>query len=254
MPNSGGGPPGANMPRTPQSAAEAIAAQAAAKRQAAANSGGGGSAGAGNAIPSAAALSSGQGPSYNAPSGQPMSAGYQAAARAGDATGNAELAAIMRQSGSTDPSDPYNWRTIAIMQQSGSTDPSDPYNWRGIAAGLAAQEAQNAANAASYQNPGSGGYQEPAATYTPPPAPPPTPSVYETAASYKPPVIEAPQAIMNTAGGAAGAATEGPPMTKTGLGGTYGSFQRERQARGPKTGASVTPEMLRRAAARRLGG
>jgi len=42
-------------------------------------------------------------------------------------------------------------------------------------------------------------------------------------------------------------------FTSTGRPGTYGAFQRQRLNRGPRTGLSVTPEMLRRIAAQRIG-
>lgn len=45
----------------------------------------------------------------------------------------------------------------------------------------------------------------------------------------------------------------GGKFGKVGRGGTFGQEQRRRLARGPVTGLSVTPEMLKRAAARRLG-
>lgn len=45
----------------------------------------------------------------------------------------------------------------------------------------------------------------------------------------------------------------GPEMVKSGLAGTFGQFERQRRARGPSTGLSMTPEELQRTAARRLG-
>lgn len=45
----------------------------------------------------------------------------------------------------------------------------------------------------------------------------------------------------------------GTSKTAGGRKSTYGQFKRQRNARGPRSGLSVTPEMLRRAAAQRLG-
>jgi hypothetical protein len=45
----------------------------------------------------------------------------------------------------------------------------------------------------------------------------------------------------------------GESFTSIGGPGSFGSFERKRAVRGPRTGLSVTPEMIRRAAAQRLG-
>jgi hypothetical protein len=44
----------------------------------------------------------------------------------------------------------------------------------------------------------------------------------------------------------------GESFTTVGNPGAFGSYERKRQNRGPRTGLSVTPEMIRRAAAQRL--
>jgi hypothetical protein len=65
-------------------------------------------------------------------------------------------------------------------------------------------------------------------------------------AAYQPPVT-------NTAGAGAGNVGAGS-FTSVGRGqGTFGQEQRRRLARGPMSGLSITPEMVRRAAMRRLG-
>ena len=50
-----------------------------------------------------------------------------------------------------------------------------------------------------------------------------------------------------------GAPIAGQSFTKVGSPGTWGSFERQRRNRGPVTGLSITPEMLRRAASQRIG-
>ncbi|MET0785907.1 MAG: hypothetical protein ABWY25_04315, partial [Paenisporosarcina sp.] len=55
------------------------------------------------------------------------------------------------------------------------------------------------------------------------------------------PVGEAPSAVGNF-------------TNATGAGGTYGQLQRMRQNRGPQTGTSITPEILRRMAQQRIVG
>jgi len=57
-------------------------------------------------------------------------------------------------------------------------------------------------------------------------------------------VAEAPPSAINV---------PGQSFTSVGTPGTFGQMDRLRQSRGPTTGLSVTPEMIRRAAASRLG-
>lgn len=45
----------------------------------------------------------------------------------------------------------------------------------------------------------------------------------------------------------------GESFTTVGTPGSFGTYERQRFSRGPRTGLSVTPEMIRRAAAARLG-
>lgn len=81
----------------------------------------------------------------------------------------------------------------------------------------------------------------PAATFVPPAV-----AQAPTAAVMPPPEV-------NPAGPGAGNVA-GESFDKVGAGsGTFGQEQRRRQARGPMTGLSVTPEMLRRAATQRIG-
>ena len=151
-----------------------------------------------------------------------------------------------------------NPETMTIMRQSGSSDPNDPYNWAGIARALEAQAAmggavQGAATANTAGDGGGGGYSNSGgggsgSSYTaPPPAVVQSPSTFETPAQ-----VQQPSAITGEAVGAAGAPT-GTSFTSLGNGGTFGMFDRMRNQRQPKTGLSVTPEMLRAAAAARMG-
>lgn len=140
----------------------------------------------------------------------------------------------------------------AIMAQSGSTDPSDPYNWRGIAAALSAQQsaAPSAPSAPSYSAPSSYTPNVSGAAASPTPAITPT---FETPASYvAPAVMEPPKGVTETAQGAAGAPV-GQTFDAYGGGLTAGLFERMRNKRTPRTGLSVTPEMLMAEARKRLG-
>lgn len=156
-----------------------------------------------------------------------------------------------------------------IMAQSGSTDPSDPYNWRGIAAALAAQGDPNYASHPDYvarggSSGGGGGNQGSYATgdiggtpnVSPPPAPPsppPVTPVFESPVTYTaPPVYEPPKGVTTGAEGAAGAPS-GQTFNAFGGGLTAGMFDRLRKQRTPRAGLSVTPEMLQAAARARLG-
>lgn len=136
-----------------------------------------------------------------------------------------------------------------IMAQSGSTNPADPYNWAGIAAAMEAEQASAAS---------SGGYNPPSPGYTPseaPAAPPQLPS-NGGVSLLGPEVATAPQPVIPPPVSAVGedtASMVGPAQEAFGVGGTFGQFERRRKARGPRTGLSVTPEMLQSVAARRLG-
>lgn len=114
------------------------------------------------------------------------------------------------------------------------------------------QQVFDAGNAAST---GPANWEAPA-TYTPEPvAPPVAPAVYETPAQYTPPARnELPAAISGASSSVANAPT-GQSFTALGSGlmGPAGMFDRMRNQRSPKSGISVTPELLRRAAQTRLG-
>ena len=79
----------------------------------------------------------------------------------------------------------------------------------------------------------------------PRPTPVPTPTTPRPPAVPQPPTTRPPA---------------GPPTNVPGFGtlrgnpGTFGRFNRQRLQRGPRTGTSITPELLRRMALRRLGG
>lgn len=214
-PERGGQKP---KPPKPQNAAQAIAAQNAAKRQSAAGAGGAGSYGAGNAKP---------------------------------AVNIRNVARDIKPATSLSSGIPAD--IIAMMRQSGSTDPNDPLNWGAIRAALDAQAAQQAAQQSSYQpGPsdsvlGGGSAPTPAA-----PTPAVTP-VYESPVSYTAPsIIEPPKGVTTGAEGAVGAPS-GETFNALGGSNTFGMFERMRNQRTPKTGLSVTPEMLRAAARARLG-
>ena len=67
-----------------------------------------------------------------------------------------------------------------------------------------------------------------------------------------PPAAVQPPAVIADAG--AGASnTAGESFSSIGTPGTFGEYQRRRQSRGPRTGMSITPEMIKRAASQRLG-
>lgn len=81
----------------------------------------------------------------------------------------------------------------------------------------------------------------------------PTPSVFvppesvtAAPAVMQPPAVvaEAPPSAVNV---------PGESFTTVGSPGSFGEYERRRTSRGPRTGMSVTPEMIRRAAANRLG-
>ena len=82
----------------------------------------------------------------------------------------------------------------------------------------------------------------------------PVPSMFASPAAVSAPTaMVQPPAIVNPAGAGANNVA-GESFETIGQGqGTYGQEQRRRQARGPMTGLSITPEMLRRAAGQRLG-
>lgn len=141
----------------------------------------------------------------------------------------------------------------------------DPHNWAGIAAAFEAA-ARNAAMSGGIGAAmgGSGGFEGGGGNAAPvqsevpqaimaPPQPPPPPPVFETAASIAPPVqLEAPQAIVNTAAGDPSQVAQ--QFNRLGIGGTFGDFERMRNARSPRSNLSVTPEMLRSLAQSRLAG
>lgn len=87
------------------------------------------------------------------------------------------------------------------------------------------------------------------ASYSPPVAP-----VAEAPATYTAPSYQAPLSISAEAGQAAGAPTGASFQTFGGNPGTFGQFERLRNARGPRNTGSITPEMLRRAAQARMLG
>lgn len=213
-------PPPVNNAQRQQQAQQAIAAQAAAKRQAAANSTGrppGANYGGGNVAPSA-------------PAREYHNAAAQRAASGGT------------------PTNSISNELYAIMARSGSRDPSDPYNWRGIAAGLAAQAAPAPVSAPAGggnfapggNNVGAGGSTVPA---------PPPPVVVPPTSYTAPPSVQPPTAVEANAGAGE---RSGTTFLSQG-GGTFGMFDRLRNQRSPRSGLSVTPEMLRAAAAARLG-
>lgn len=146
--------------------------------------------------------------------------------------------------------DPMNLMGIQrIMQQSGSTDPSDPYNWKAIAAALGGGGApQQSTFVGGGDDGGFGG----GSSYTPPSqvaaAPPP---VIEAPSAITTPQVQPPTSITGTGTGVVGAPT-GLTFQSTGNTGTFGSFDRMRNQRSPRSGLSVTPELLRRQAQARL--
>ena len=79
------------------------------------------------------------------------------------------------------------------------------------------------------------------------------PAAFAAPATYTAPpaMVEPPGAI--AAAGAGAGNVEGASFTSIGTPGSFGEYERRRQARGPRTGMSVTPEMIRRAASQRLG-
>lgn len=82
---------------------------------------------------------------------------------------------------------------------------------------------------------------------------PPTPPVFETPAVYTSPpaAVEAPGIVATTQGNSL---PNVQSFDTVGRGiGTFGMFDRMRNARNPRQGISVTPEMLRRAAQARMG-
>jgi hypothetical protein len=81
---------------------------------------------------------------------------------------------------------------------------------------------------------------------------PPTPMVMESPASIMAPSIQQPAAV-NSAASSIANAPEGQKFQTFGSPSTFGGFERMRNQRGPRNNASMTPEMLRRAAASRLG-
>jgi hypothetical protein len=134
--------------------------------------------------------------------------------------------------------DPHNWAGIAAAlnaqkaasQKAAPAYNPDPHNWAGIRAALDAQASGGSSMSA----------QAPAAIQAP--------STFTT-----PVQNEAPSAVTNTAVGSVGAPT-GQTFQSMGRGGTFGMFDRMRNQRSPRSGLSVTPEMLRATAAARLGG
>jgi hypothetical protein len=142
-----------------------------------------------------------------------------------------------------------------VMAKSGSTDPSDPYNWKGIAAALQSQgqvntggswaPASGGGGGSAFSGGGGGGGSAMSG---------PAPSVMQAPSTFTTPAQnQAPTAVTETAVGAAGAPV-GQSFQSLGRGGTFGMFDRMRNQRSPRSGLSVTPEMLRATAAARLGG
>lgn len=129
----------------------------------------------------------------------------------------------------------------AIMRESGSTDPSDPHNWAAVRRAL---DSQAAANTPAPMAPGGssgGGGTAPNRT----PAPVVQPPTEYTA----PPAAQAPSPVSAQA---PAAAVSGKTFTSAGRG-SFGAFDRLRNQRSPRSGLSVTPEMLRAAAQARMG-
>lgn len=81
---------------------------------------------------------------------------------------------------------------------------------------------------------------------------PVAPAVFQPPAVVTAQSVQPPQAISATASSAADAPT-GAKFETFGTPSTFGGFERRRNARGPRNTGSMTPEMLRRAAAARLG-
>ena len=123
------------------------------------------------------------------------------------------------------------------------------------------QEAQRQAAAAEakrlatpiYRQSGSGRQAEsrgtvgsPTSLATPPAVFVPPEAITAPPAVTQPPAVvaEAPPSEVNV---------PGESFTTVGSPGSFGAYERRRTARGPSTGLSVTPEMIRRAASQRLG-
>lgn len=226
------------MPTT-RNAANAAAAAQAARNDSAPSPGSilrAGASGAVRAAPSnpgavltRAATSAGQGAAAPArPLGQPSTAG--SVLRAG-AQGAGQGAASTQSN------------LAAIMAQSGSTNPADPYNWAGIAAALQSRGPGGSSSG------GGSSYSSPSAPAAPAPA------VYQAPSSVNPaPVNQGPSAITSTGIGTVGAPTGETFQSIGSRPGTFGQFDRLRNQRSPRTGLSITPEMLRRFAATRAAG
>ncbi|MET0785596.1 MAG: hypothetical protein ABWY25_02695 [Paenisporosarcina sp.] len=98
-----------------------------------------------------------------------------------------------------------------------------------------------------YGGGGGGGSAAPATMSTPIEA-----TVVPPAQIQAPPAAVQPPAVIANAG--AGASnTAGESFSSIGNPSTFGEYQRRRQSRGPRTGMSITPEMIKRAASQRLG-
>lgn len=67
-----------------------------------------------------------------------------------------------------------------------------------------------------------------------------------------PPAVQEAPAVM-AAANPSGVNVAGQSFTSVGNPSTFGGYERRRLARGPRTGLSVTPEMIRRAATQRIG-
>lgn len=171
------------------------------------------------------------------------------------------------------------------MRAAAQRQAADPHNWAGIAAALRAQQGggggQLSADAAAMRaNPAEemaaiNAAVERTAAAKPPPKPilsgsgrtrgyesdggggvqalaAPAPVFYSPESISAPPAQVMPPAVIADAG--AGASNvAGESFTTVGNPSTFGGYERQRQSRGPRTGMSVTPEMIRRAASQRLG-
>jgi hypothetical protein len=168
----------------------------------------------------------------------------------------AETAAIMARSGSTDPNDPHNWAQIARdyeNQRLASAGP-DLATMSTFAPEAAAAYGPTVTpytpNLSGSGRDRGGGSSGGGSGFGPAPAvasPYATPESFSApAAAVQPPAVvaEAPPSQVNV---------PGETFTSTGGTGTFGQYERQRQNRGPRSSVSMTPEMLRRAAAARMG-
>lgn len=176
--------------------------------------------------------------------GRPLSA--QAISRGNQqAQAQATRRSVANWQGESPPTVPSSGRLTATPEQmAAGLDPNLNYDWAALARAISAQDGSGGSMGGGFTSAGSGG----GSSYSAPAA-----SVIQAPSSVvTPPQIQAPTAVTNTAVSAPGAPT-GEQFTSVGAGGTFGMFDRMRNQRSPRSGLSVTPEMLRAAAAARLG-